>query len=128
MTFSRSRGAQEKAVFMASHEGRVGEIKHQAPIHFRVEGEVEAIKGLVLVAEGGLLFSALEQAIAATIQFIGDEAGEEVEGRHGFGLRLVQASFQNRSHPAQAKLAKSTIELDHVHEFGSLIFCWMRSR
>src|SRR5215469_9399764 len=113
---------------MASHKGCAGEVEHQAAIHFRIEGEVEGLEGLVLVTESGLLFSALEQAIAATIQFIADEAGEKVEGRHGFGLRLVQASFQNRSHPAQAKLAKSTIELDHVHEFGSLIFCWMRSR
>src|SRR5215471_14004796 len=98
MTFSRSRGTQEKAVFMASYEGRVGEIKHQAPIHFRIKGEVEAIQGLVLVAESGLLFSALEQTISAAIQFIADQAGEEVDGRHGFGLRLAQASFQNRGH------------------------------
>jgi hypothetical protein len=74
---------------MASHKGRAGEIKHQTPIYFRVEVEVEAIESFVRVAKSGLLFSAFEQAIATAIQFVGDEAGEEVDGRHGFGLRLV---------------------------------------
>jgi hypothetical protein len=69
----------------SNHRGRA--------IHLLVEVEVEVVQGLMRIAEGSLLFSALQQAIATTLEFIGDQAGEEVDGRHGFGLSLVQASF-----------------------------------
>ena len=68
---------------MASHKGCAGEVEHQAPIHFRIEGEVEGLEGLVLVTESGLLFSALEQAIAATIQFT--VTRQERKSRGGMG-------------------------------------------
>jgi hypothetical protein len=100
MTFSGARRTEKEPVFVARHKGRAGEIEHETPIHLRIEVKVEVVERFVRVAKSSLLYSALEQAIASTIQLVGDEAGEEVDGRHGFGLRLVQASFQNRSHPS----------------------------
>jgi hypothetical protein len=47
----------------------------------------------VRITKGSLLFSALQQAIAATIEFVGDQAREEIKGRHRFGLGLVETSF-----------------------------------
>jgi hypothetical protein len=79
---------------MACDEGAAGQVKHQTPIHLFVEVEVEAVERLVRVTKPSLLFSPLQQAIATTIQFVGDQAGEEVNRGHGFGLGLLQTGFR----------------------------------
>jgi hypothetical protein len=52
--------------------------------------EIEIIQVLVGVAELRLLVAALQQALAAAGEFIGDQAGEQVDGSHGIGLCLEQ--------------------------------------
>ncbi len=81
--------------------------------------EVEIIQVLVRVSELRLLVAALQQALAAAGEFIGDQAGEQVDGRHGIGLCLEQTRFQHVGHAAQAQLAQGAIEFDHVHWVGS---------
>ena len=49
----------------------------------------------------GLFFSALQQSFAATSEFVGDEAGEEVDRRHGFGLSLAKPGFEHGGDSAQ---------------------------
>ena len=78
-----------------------GQIEDQTAIHLLVEVEVEVIEGLLRVAKLGLLCPALQQAIAATSEFVGDQAGEEVDRGHGFGLSLVETGFEHGGDSAQ---------------------------
>jgi len=65
--FCQYRAAQEQSVVVMSHEGPAGKIKRQTAIHLGVEVEVEVIECFVKVTKGSLLFSALQQAVAATM-------------------------------------------------------------
>ena len=103
---------------MASDEGGGGKIEDQAAIHLLVEGEVEVIEGLLRVAELGLLFPPLQQALAATGEFVRDQTGRWGER---FALCLAQAGLQPGGHAAQAQLFESTIEFDEVHGSSSLV-------
>jgi hypothetical protein len=86
---------------MASDEGAGGQVEDQTAIHLLVEVEVEVVESPLWVAKLGLLGPALEQAIAATSEFVGDQAGEEVDGGHGFGLSLVETGFEYGRDTAQ---------------------------
>ena len=65
-------------------------------------GKAEIQSGLIL------LDSAL-QPIAAARELVGDEAGEQIDGGHGFGLGLVQPGFEHCGHAAEAELAQSAL-------------------
>src|ERR1700722_10683915 len=105
MTLAGARRPKKQAVFMASDEGAGSEIEHQTTIHLAVEVEVEVIESFVRVSERGLFFSSFQQSIATTSEFVGDEAGEEIDRGHGFGLSLAQASFEHGGDTSQAKLS-----------------------
>ena len=53
----------------------------------------------------GLFAAALEQPVAAAREFVGDQARDQVDGRHGFGLGLAQAGFEHRGHAAEPELS-----------------------
>jgi hypothetical protein len=55
---------RETGVFVACDERASGQIEDQAAIHLIVESEVEVVESLVGVAELGLLFPPLQQALA----------------------------------------------------------------
>jgi len=57
-----------------------------------------------LVANLGLLGPALQQAIAATSEFIRDQTGEEVDRGHGFGLSLAETGFEHGGDTAESEL------------------------
>jgi hypothetical protein len=63
------------------------------------------VQGLLRIAEGGLLAPSLQQAVAAPGQFVGDQARDQIDRRHGLGLRLVQACFQHGGDAAQPQLS-----------------------
>src|SRR5579885_293648 len=113
---------------MAGDEGASGEVEDQAAIHFLVEVEVEVVEGLLGVAELGLLFPPLQQALAATGEFVGAQAGDQVDGGERFALRLAQTSLQRGGHTAQTKLFERTIEFDEIHGSSSWVRWLMRSR
>src|SRR5882724_3205459 len=69
-------------------------IEHQTAIHLSVEVEVEVVESFLRVSKLGLFCSALQQSLATTSEFVGDEAGEEVDRGHGFGLSLAKAGFE----------------------------------
>jgi len=121
VTLAGSGWTEKQCVFVAGDEGAGGEIEDQAAIHLLVEGEVEVVEGLLGVAELGLLFPPLQQALATQGEFVGDQAGEQVDGGERFGLRLTQTSLQRGGHPAQAKLFESTCEFDEIHSSSSLV-------
>jgi hypothetical protein len=86
---------------MAGEEGSGGQVEDQTAIHLLIEVEVEVVEAPLWVAKLGLLCPALEQAIAATSEFVGDQAGEEVDGGHRFGLSLVETGFKYGRDTAQ---------------------------
>ncbi len=60
---------------------------------------------LLRVAEGGLFAPAFQQSVAAAGQFVADQARDQIDRRHGFGLRLVQSGFQHGGHAAEPELS-----------------------
>jgi hypothetical protein len=87
---------------VASDEGAGGQVEDQTAIHLLVEVEVEVFEAPLWVAKLGLLGPSLQQAIAATIEFVRDQAGKEVDGGHGFGLRLVETGFEHGGNTAES--------------------------
>jgi len=77
----------------------------QTAIHLGIEGEVEVVQCLVGVAECSLFAPPLQKALTAPGQFVGDQGRNEVDGRHGFGLGLVQPGFQHGGHAAKPELS-----------------------
>jgi hypothetical protein len=89
---------------MPGDGGAGGQLKDQTAICLFVEGEIKAIGGLERIAKLGLLATTLQQQVGTTRQFVVDQAGDQVQGRHGFGLSLTQACFQHGGHAAKTQL------------------------
>src|ERR1700691_5017994 len=87
MAFAGAAGAEKRAVSPFSNESAGGEIEDQTPIHLRVKTEVEIIQSSLRVAEGCLFAPPLQQTVAAPGQFVRDQARDQIDGGHGFGLR-----------------------------------------
>ena len=49
--------------------------------------------------------TAIEQSFAAAGEFVADQARDQVDRRHGFGLGLAEASFQDGSYAAEPELS-----------------------
>ena len=122
MALAGAAWTEKQRVFAAVDEGAGGQVEDQAAIHLRVEGEVEVVEGLVGIAEAGLFAAPLQQAVGAAGEFVGDQAGEQVDGRHGFGLGLAQAGFQHGGHAAEAELAQRALQFDEIHALVLLGF------
>ena len=86
---------------MVGDKGAGGQLKDQAAIHLFVEVEIEVVEGPERVAELGLFAPAFQHAIGAAGEFVGDQAGDQIQGSHGFGLGLTQTGLQYRRHPSQ---------------------------
>ena len=72
---------------------------------------------------------AVEEAVLAPDELVGDERGDEVERRHALGLCLAQARFERGGHAGEAELAEGAVEFGEGHSSVSLSM-WrsMRSR
>jgi len=88
----------------ASSRRASGQIKDEATVHFGVELEVEVIQRFLRIAKPGLFAAALQQSVGATVEFVVDEAGNQINGRHRFGLCLMKAGFQDGRYAAEAEL------------------------
>src|SRR5471030_1428861 len=71
------------------------------------------------IAEGGLFAPPLQQPVAAPGQFVGDQARDEIDGRHGLGLGLAQTRFQHGSDAAEPQLSYGMLQFDDVHSLIS---------
>src|SRR5258705_11701732 len=85
VTFPRPAWTQEKSIFPLADEGTGGQVKHQAAVHLRVEGEVEVVQRLVRVAEGGLFAPPIQESLTAAGELVAEETGEPNGRGHGFG-------------------------------------------
>ena len=70
MALARAAGAEKQSVFSPADEGAGGQIEDQTPVHFRIEGEVEAVERSMGVPKAGLFAAAFEQAVGAKHQLI----------------------------------------------------------
>src|ERR1035441_10200429 len=95
MAFPRSTWTHEQGVFPLADEGTGCQVKHQAAIHLRIEGEVEVVQLLVRVAECGLLAPAIQQSLAAAGQFVAHQTGDRIDRRPGFGPGLAQSGWHD---------------------------------
>src|SRR5258708_29074360 len=94
------------------------------------ELEGEAVEAVVGVAELRLFVASFQESPATAGQLIGDQRGDQVDGRHVLRLRLQKTRFHHCGHAAQAQLYQGAIEFDQVHGLVSSkwIRCWIRSR
>ena len=77
------------------------------------EGEVKF--GLKALAEAGVFAAPFEEAVGAPGELVRDQHGEQVDGRHGLGLRLPQTGFEHSGHAPEAELAQRALEFDEIH-------------
>ena len=56
------------------------------------------------IAELRFFSPALQQAVAAAGQFIGNQTRDQIDGGHGFGLSLMKTCFENGGNAAETKL------------------------
>jgi len=66
---------------VARDECASGQIEDQAAIHLLIESKVEVIDSLLRIAELLLLGAPLEQTLAPPREFVGDQAGEQIDDR-----------------------------------------------
>jgi hypothetical protein len=82
VTFAASGWTEKQGVFALADEGAGGQIEDQAAIHLGVELEVEVVQSLVGIAELRLLCGAAPAGARCGRQFVGDQDGDQVDGRH----------------------------------------------
>src|SRR5579859_1992064 len=89
VAFAGAAGTEKQRVFPLSDEGAGSQVEDQAAIHLRVKTKVEIIQSSLRVAEGGLFSSPLQQTVAAPSQFVSNQARDQIDGGHSFGLCLA---------------------------------------
>jgi hypothetical protein len=104
MTLAGAGRAEKQAVLMFGDEVGRGQVEDEAAVHLLVEVEVEVIERLLWIAELGGLSATVQQTVTATIQFIGNEARDEINRRHALGLSLMKTCFQDGGDAAETKL------------------------
>jgi hypothetical protein len=62
------------SAFPFTDESSRREVKHETPVHLRVEAEIKVIQALVRITEAGLLAAPFQEPVRAARQFIGHEA------------------------------------------------------
>src|SRR5437762_459609 len=108
--------AEELAPVLArGEEAAGGEREDEVAVHLFVEGEVEAVEGLVGVAKLGLLEPAGEEAIGAAGEFVLEEEGEEVGVGAAIGLRLDEPRLEARGDAAEPEVAERGEEVRELH-------------
>src|ERR1700691_4744810 len=88
VTLTASTRTKEQCVLPPSDPCGGGQVEDQTAVHLWVELEVEVIQLLVWVTELRLLVAPLQQSLAATGKFVGDQDGDQIDGSHGLGLSL----------------------------------------
>jgi hypothetical protein len=106
VAFPRSSRAKKQSVLSPADESACRQVEDQAAIDFGIEAEVEVVERAIRIAEAGLFAAAFQQPVGATGEFVGDQARDQVDWCHGFGLRLAQPGFEHGGHTAQSQLAK----------------------
>src|SRR5260370_37479626 len=103
MTLASTRWTSAKCVFVARDECSGSQIEDQTTIHLLIEVAVEVVARSLRITKLRLFSSPLKQPFAATSEFVGYQAGDEIDGRHRFRLGLVQTRLEHGSNAAEAQ-------------------------
>jgi hypothetical protein len=79
-----------------------GKIEDQTAIDLGIEAKVKVVERAIGIAEAGLFAPALQQAVCAARELVRDQARDQIDRSHGFGLRLAQPGFEHSCHAAQS--------------------------
>jgi hypothetical protein len=101
MTFARTAGAEKQCILAPGDESPGGQVEYQTAVDLGIESEIEIVEGLLRVAKSGLFSASFEKSLAATSELVGDQAGDQIDGCHWFGLGLAQTSLQHGGHTAE---------------------------
>jgi hypothetical protein len=105
VTLAGAGWAEKQGIFVARDEGASGQIEDQAAIHLLVESEVEVVESAIEIAETGFLSTPVQEPVGTPCEFIRYESGKQIDGRHRFGLGLVQPGFQHSCNSAEPELS-----------------------
>src|SRR5690349_7342363 len=83
VTLAGAARSKEQGVFALADESAGSQVVDQTTIHLGIEVEVKVIERLVRIAEGGLLAPPFQQAVATPRELVGDQARDQIDGRHG---------------------------------------------
>src|SRR5262245_41408751 len=114
---------EKQRVFVFGDEIGSSEVEDEGAVDLLVEGEVEVVQCLLRIAELGSLSAALQQTITASSQFIGNEVGDQIDGRHALGLSLMTTGFQHRGHAATTTLFEVALKLNQIHGLAPEFLC-----
>src|SRR5215471_8309194 len=126
VTFAGAGRTEEEDVFTLCDKPDGRELVDQRAIHLLIEIKIKGVERAVGVAEACELVPAFEQTVLPPAEFVRDQCGHQVEGRHLLALRLSESGFQNGSHARESELAERSIEFDEIH--GTSPVRSMRSR
>jgi hypothetical protein len=115
VAFAGARRTKEEDVLALRDEAGGGELVDECPIHLLVEIKVKGIERALGIAKARQLVPALEQPVLSAAEFVGDERGDEIDGRHLVGLRLPQPRVEDRGHAGQPQLPQGAIEFNQIH-------------
>src|SRR5262245_56051758 len=105
MTLTCAWWTDKECVLATFDESASCQIKDQASIHLLVEVEIKIVECLLRITETCLLSPSLQQPIASSAQLVRDQARDQIDWRHRFGLRLAQPRLQYCRHTAQSQLS-----------------------
>jgi len=105
MALAGSWRAEQERVLGPCDEATRSQLEGQLPVHLLVEIEVEAVEGLVRVAEASLFDPALDQPVLTALQLVRDERGQKIHRSQGARLGFHDSSFERRGHARQPQLA-----------------------
>jgi hypothetical protein len=112
---------EEEDVLALGDEARGGELVDKRPIHLLVEIKVKGVERALRVAEARKLVPALEQPVLPSAEFVSDQGGHEIDGRHLLRLRLPQPRVEDRGHAGESELPKGAIEFDQIHHWSPVV-------
>jgi hypothetical protein len=118
---------QQEHILTLRDETGGRELVDECAVHLLVEIEIKRVERAVWVAEARQLVAPIEQTVLAAPQFVGDERGDEVDGRELFCLRLAQPGFEDGRHARESELPEGAIEFDEIHSESPVVRS-MRSR
>jgi len=98
VTLARAWRAEKEGILSTANKATRREVKDQAAIDLFVEVEIKVVERLMRVTEAGLLSPPLEKPVASPSQLVRDQAGDEINRRHGLGLSLTKARLEHRRH------------------------------
>jgi hypothetical protein len=106
---------KKQGVFTLLDEACGGELVDQHAVHLFVEMKIKGSERPIRIPEAGEFVPTRQQAVLASLQFVGDEGSDEIERREPFGLGVTEPALEDVGHAREPQLAECTINFDEIH-------------